>query len=108
IDIGGESTRPRATPVDEAEELRRVLPVIERLAGRIQIPISIDTMKPRVAQAALSAGAAIVNDVGANRQDDAMWRVVADARAGYVCLHMQGTPPAMQSNPVYGDVVREV
>ncbi|HEY9508527.1 MAG TPA: dihydropteroate synthase, partial [Verrucomicrobiae bacterium] len=67
LDIGGESTRPRAVPVDESEELRRVLPVIERLAGQITIPISIDTLKPAVAKAALAAGASIVNDIAANR-----------------------------------------
>ena len=108
IDVGGESTRPRATPVDEAEELRRVLPVVEELAGKINIPISIDTMKPGVARAALDAGASIVNDVAANRQDDAMWRAVADAKAGYVCMHMQGVPQTMQMNPTYLDVVEEV
>ena len=108
IDVGGESTRPRAAPVAEAEELRRVVPVIEQLAGRLKVPISIDTMKPAVARAALQAGASIVNDVAANRQEDAMWHVVGEARAGYVCMHMQGAPPTMQSNPVYGDVAREV
>ena len=108
IDVGGESTRPGATPVSEAEELRRVLPVIERLAGELKAPISIDTMKPAVAQAALRAGASIVNDVAANRAEPAMWRVVAEARAGYVAMHMQGTPQTMQQQPVYDDVVSEV
>ncbi len=108
IDVGGESTRPNATPVSEAEEQRRVLPVIEQLAKLIAVPISIDTVKPSVAVAALQAGASIVNDVAANREDDAMWRLVAEARAGYVCMHMQGTPQTMQTNPTYRDVVREV
>ena len=108
LDIGGESTRPRAVPVDESEELRRVLPVIERLAGQITIPISIDTLKPAVAKAALAAGASIVNDIAANREDETMWRIVAEAGAGYVCMHMQGMPQTMQANPVYADVVREV
>jgi dihydropteroate synthase len=108
IDIGGESTRPRALPVDDAEELRRVIPVIQQLAGQIRVPISIDTMKPGVARAALDAGASIVNDVAANREDDAMWRVVAEAGAGYVCMHMQGVPETMQVNPSYSDVVEEV
>jgi len=108
IDVGGESTRPRATPVDEAEELRRVLPVVQELAGRLRVPISIDTMKPGVAQAALDAGASIVNDIAANRDNDAMWRVVAQAGAGYVCMHMQGIPQTMQANPEYADVVEEV
>ncbi len=108
LDIGGESTRPRATPVSEAEELRRVIPVIEQLAARVKIPISIDTMKPSVARAAIAAGASIVNDIAANRTDDAMWRVVAESGAGYILMHMQGTPQTMQDKPVYADVVREV
>ncbi len=108
IDVGGESTRPNAAPVSEADELRRVLPVIEVLAGKVQIPLSIDTMKPAVARAALRAGASIVNDVAANREDDLMWRVVAEAQAGYIAMHMQGMPQTMQSAPAYCDVVEEV
>ena len=108
IDIGGESSRPGARPVEEAEELRRVIPVLKELVGRLQIPISIDTAKPGIARAALDAGASIVNDVAANRADDAMWRVVAESGAGYVCMHMQGTPATMQERPVYEDVSREV
>jgi dihydropteroate synthase len=108
LDIGGESTRPQAQPVSEAEELRRVIPVVEQLVGRVKIPISIDTMKPAVARAALQAGASIVNDVAANRNDDAMWRVVAESGAGYVVMHMQGTPQTMQKNPTYTNVVHEV
>jgi dihydropteroate synthase len=108
IDVGGESTRPRALPVDEAEELRRVVPVIKELAGKSKVPISIDTMKPEVARAALDAGASIVNDVAANREDTPMWRVIAQTGAGYVCMHMQGVPQTMQLNPTYSDVVEEV
>src|SRR5262252_826843 len=108
IDVGGESTRPGAAPVEESEELRRVLPVIEQLASAIKVPISIDTMKPNVASAALRAGASIVNDVAANREDDAMWRIVAEAGAAYVCVHMQGTPQTMQRAPSYTDVVNQV
>jgi dihydropteroate synthase len=108
VDVGGESTRPGALPVDESEELRRVLPVIKQLAGRIKVPISIDTAKPGVARAALAAGASIVNDVAANRADDGLWRRVAETRAGYVCMHAQGTPQTMQASPAYTDVVREV
>jgi dihydropteroate synthase len=108
IDVGGESTRPGAAPVAESEELRRVMPVIGQLAGRIKVPISIDTLKPGVARAALAAGASIVNDIAANRADGALGRLVAETRAGYVCMHMQGTPQTMQANPVYTDVVREV
>jgi dihydropteroate synthase len=74
IDVGGESTRPGALPVAEPEELRRVMPVIKRLAGQIKVPISIDTAKPGVARAALAAGASLVNDVAANRDDPALWR----------------------------------
>ncbi len=108
IDVGGESTRPKAAPVSEGEELRRVLPVIEALAGQVKIPISIDTMKPSVARAALRAGASIVNDVAANRDDADMWRAVADSGAGYVAMHMQGTPQTMQAAPSYRDVTSDV
>ena len=108
LDIGGESTRPGAAPVSEAEELRRVIPVIEKLAPQVKVPISIDTMKPAVARAALAAGASIVNDVGANRLDNAMGKIVAEFRAGYIAMHAQGSPQTMQNNPVYADVVREV
>ncbi len=108
LDIGGESTRPGATPVSEAEELRRVLPVIEQLVGRVKVPLSIDTVKPAVARAALAAGASIVNDIAANREDETMWRVVAETGAGYVCMHMQGSPQTMQSEPSYRGLLREV
>jgi dihydropteroate synthase len=108
LDLGGESTRPGAEPVAETEELRRVIPVIEQLVSRVKIPLSIDTVKPAVARAALRAGASIVNDVAAQRKDDAMWRVVAEWGAGYICMHAQGTPQTMQTNPVYSDIVREV
>ena len=108
IDIGGESTRPNAAPVDEAEELRRVLPVLEALAPVVQVPLSIDTQKPGVARAALRAGASVVNDIAANRAEESMWRIVADAGAGYVAMHMQGTPQTMQRAPVYADVVGDV
>lgn len=108
LDIGGESTRPRSTPVSIDEELRRVLPVIEKLAARISVPISIDTMKPEVARAALERGASVVNDIGANRADEAMWRVVAELGAGYICMHMQGTPESMQQRPFYNNVTTEV
>ena len=108
IDIGGESTRPRATPVSEAEELRRVIPVLEGLAGKINVPISIDTVKPGVARVAIQAGASLINDIAANRSDEEMWRVVAETGAGYVLMHMQGTPPTMQQNPAYANVVEEV
>ena len=107
LDIGGESTRPGAEPVGEAEELRRVLPVIEQLAPQLKIPISIDTLKPGVARAALIAGASIVNDVAASRGDDAMWQVVSEFRAGYIVMHAQGLPATMQINPAGRNVVHE-
>jgi len=135
LDIGGESTRPGAEPVSEAEELRRVIPVVEQLAAKVKIPLSIDTMKPAVARAALRAGASIINDVAAAHrsgnsvrspafkrprakddsvrrkaelQTDTMWKVATEFGAGYVVMHAQGTPQTMQRNPVYADVVREV
>tara|TARA_B100002049_G_scaffold189223_1_gene146162 strand:- start:565 stop:1401 length:837 start_codon:yes stop_codon:yes gene_type:complete len=108
IDIGGESTRPGSEPVSATEELRRVVPVIERLAKRCGVVISIDTQKPAVARAALDAGASIVNDIAANRESPEMWQIVAEAKAGYICMHMQGTPQTMQAEPHYDDVLREV
>jgi dihydropteroate synthase len=107
IDVGGESTRPGAEPVEEAEELRRVLPVIERLAGDARFVISIDTRKPAVARAALAAGAAIINDVGGLR-DPAMREVVRDTGAGAVAMHMQGDPQTMQAAPHYEDITAEI
>jgi dihydropteroate synthase len=108
LDIGGESTRPGAVSVGEEEELRRVIPVIEKLAAQVNIPLSIDTMKPAIARAALVAGASIVNDVAANRSDDAMWQIVSEFHAGYIAMHASGSPPAMQINPACEDVVRMV
>jgi len=107
IDIGGESTRPGARPVPAKEELRRVLPVIEKLAPRLHIPISIDTSKAVVAQAALSAGACLVNDVSALR-DPRMGEVVARFRAPLILMHMRGTPRTMQKNPFYRRLVPEI
>jgi dihydropteroate synthase len=108
IDVGGESSRPRANPVSEAEELRRVIPVLEALAGAVSIPLSIDTVKPAVAREALRAGASIINDIAANREGDEMWRLAAETGAAYVVVHMQGAPATMQDNPSYDDVVSEV
>ncbi|HSI13999.1 MAG TPA: dihydropteroate synthase [Chthoniobacter sp.] len=107
IDIGGESTRPGAEPVAETEELRRVLPVIERLAGDQRCVLSIDTMKPAVARAAIAAGAEIINDVTGLREP-AMREVVRDTGAGAIAMHMQGTPRDMQRAPHYDDVVAEI
>ena len=108
IDVGGESTRPGAEPVPAKEELKRVIPVIEKLRGKIDIPISIDTSKAEVAAAALDAGASIVNDVTAGRADTQMLPLAATRNATLVLMHMQGEPRTMQKNPRYGDVVREV
>jgi dihydropteroate synthase len=108
IDVGGESTRPGAEPVGEAEELARVIPVIERLAARLSSAIiSIDTMKPAVAREAVRAGAEIVNDVSGLREDT-MLAVVRETGAGAVAMHMQGTPRDMQIAPHYSDVTAEV
>lgn len=107
LDIGGESTRPGATPVPEEEELRRVLPVIEGLARRVPLPLSIDTSKAVVAREALAAGATIINDVTA-LSDPAMRVVAAGSSAGLILMHMQGTPQTMQLAPYYTDVVGEV
>ena len=107
IDVGGESTRPGSAPVDEAEELRRVLPVIERLAGRLPIPVSIDTRKPGVMRRAIEAGASLVNDVGALRAPGAV-EAVAGSGAAVCLMHMQGEPGTMQDSPRYADVVTEV
>lgn len=106
VDVGGESTRPGAEPVNEEEELRRVMPVISTLAEAGAL-VSIDTAKPSVAKAALAAGAVVVNDVTGG-SDPEMARVVAAARAGVILMHMQGTPRTMQINPAYRDVVGEV
>jgi dihydropteroate synthase len=108
IDVGGESTRPGAEPVPEQEELRRVLPVLERLRERSEVPLSIDTWKASVARAAVAAGAVFVNDVTALRGDPAMAEVVADAGADVCLVHMKGEPRTMQEDPRYGDVVSEV
>ncbi|HEY2908954.1 MAG TPA: dihydropteroate synthase [Gemmataceae bacterium] len=107
LDLGGESSRPRATAVSEEEELRRVVPVVAGLARQTQTPLSIDTMKPSVARAALQAGASIVNDVSGFRDPD-MIAVAAEFHAGAIVMHMQGWPATMQANPSYTDVVREV
>ena len=109
IDIGGESTRPGAEAVAESEELRRVLPVIEKLqAAKRKARLSIDTSKAGLARRALEAGAQIVNDITGGRGDRAMMPLVAERGAGFIIMHMQGTPRTMQSAPHYDDVVAEV
>jgi dihydropteroate synthase len=108
LDIGAESTRPGAQVVDEAEECRRVIPVVTAVARAVTIPISIDTSKAVVARGALDAGAVLVNDVTALRGDPAMVDVVAHAGAGIVLMHMHGTPRTMQLVPRYVDVVGDI
>jgi dihydropteroate synthase len=107
LDIGGESSRPGADPVPLDEELRRVLPVVEALAAR-GVPLSVDTTKAAVARAALAAGARVINDITAMGGDPDMPRVVADAGAAVVLMHMRGTPRTMQRDPQYGDVLADV
>jgi dihydropteroate synthase len=108
LDIGGESTRPGAEPVALEEELRRVLPVVQALAARTHVPLSIDTSKAEVARACLAAGVHVVNDVTGLRGDTDMPAVVKAGGAGVILIHMQGTPQTMQRAPRYTDVVGEI
>lgn len=108
VDIGGESTRPGSAPVPAAEELERVLPVIEALADRVGVPISVDTTKAEVARRALAAGASLINDVSALRSDAGMLEVVAEAGCSVCLMHMKGQPKTMQDEPRYDSVVDEV
>jgi dihydropteroate synthase len=108
IDIGGESTRPGAPPVSAQEELQRILPVVQGLRRTVKVPISIDTYKARVARAALTEGADIVNDISALRFDPEMAVLLATEKVPVVLMHMQGTPQTMQTEPRYNDVLREV
>lgn len=108
LDIGGESTRPFSAAVTDQEEMDRVVPVVEALAKRIRIPISIDTVKARVAQEAIQAGAAMVNDISAMEKDPEMGLVVSKAQVPIILMHMQGTPETMQINPTYGDLLGEI
>lgn len=108
LDVGGQSTRPGASAVSAKEELRRVIPVIEKLASRVAVPISIDTAKAQVAAEAVAAGACLINDVTALRGDRRMAEVAARSQVPVVLMHMRGTPRTMQSNPRYRNVVAEV
>jgi len=107
VDVGGESTRPGAEPVEVDEELRRVIPVVDALVAA-DVVVSVDTTKVAVAEAALDAGAAVVNDVTAGRAEPEMLALVAERQAGFVAMHMQGEPRTMQDQPRYDDVVAEV
>jgi len=108
IDVGGESTRPFAEPVSEQEELNRVIPAIEIIRTLTDIPVSIDTSKAEVARQALAAGATMVNDISALRNDPAMAEVVAGYDGPVIIMHMQGTPGDMQVDPRYENVVEEI
>jgi dihydropteroate synthase len=108
LDIGGESTRPDSEPVTTADELSRVMPVIEGLAGKLKIPISIDTSKASVAMAAVAAGAEIINDVTGMSGDPQMGDVAARSSVGVCVMHMKGTPQTMQNDPRYENVVEEI
>jgi len=108
IDLGGESTRPGADSVSEEEEIKRVLPVLERMRRRVRCLISIDTTKAGVARVALDAGADIVNDVSGLKLDPGMIPLLAKRHAAVILMHRQGTPKSMQENPAYDDVVLEV
>jgi dihydropteroate synthase len=108
IDIGGESTRPGAEPLSDEEELGRIIPVIERLAAELSVPLSVDTYKATVAKKALEAGASIINDISGLRFSPDMAKIAADYGAAVVIMHIKGTPRDMQQNPVYDDVVAEV
>lgn len=108
IDVGGESTRPGTEPIGAREELARILPVIKALATQVRIPISIDTYRAEVAQAAIDEGASIVNDISGLRYDPALAGVVARSGAALVLMHMRGRPKAMYAEAVYVDVVAEV
>ena len=108
IDIGGESSRPGADPVTESREIDRVVPVIESLSSQTDVPISVDTYHAGVARYALEGGASIINDISALRFDEGMGRVITDAGATVVLMHMQGTPRTMQKHPHYDNVVEEV
>lgn len=108
LDIGGESSRPGATPVSLEEELRRVVPVVQALRGKSDILISVDTYKGEVARQCLDGGAQIINDIYGLQGDPAMAEAVRDHRAGIVLMHMQGTPQTMQQNPAYENVVDDI
>ncbi|MEM8873912.1 MAG: dihydropteroate synthase [Planctomycetota bacterium] len=108
LDIGGESTRPGSDPVDAAEQIRRTKPVIEAVRAKYEIALSIDTTRADVAAAALDAGACMLNDVAAGRDDASMLRLAAERAVPIVLMHMRGMPKTMQADPTYADVTAEV
>ncbi|MEC7882629.1 MAG: dihydropteroate synthase [Verrucomicrobiota bacterium] len=108
LDIGGESTRPGADAISAEEEIRRVIPIIKELAKNTELIISADTQKPIVAKEAINAGASIINDIAASSNSSEMWNIISETKAGYICMHMKGTPQTMQQKPHYKDVCNEV
>ncbi len=108
LDIGGESTRPYSTPVSIAEELRRVVPVVQAVCDQVEVPVSIDTTKAQVARESIAAGAEIINDVTGLTADPQMLEVALESNAGVCAMHMQGTPQTMQDRPDYADVVQDI
>ena len=108
IDIGGESSRPGAEPISESEELRRVMPIVEKIASRFSIPISIDTYKSSVARSCIEIGASIINDISAMQFDPKMIKVAEDSGAFVILMHMKGSPKTMQDLPEYKDVISEI
>ena len=108
IDVGGESTRPGSKAVVVEEELHRVIPVIEKLRAKVDVPLSIDTSKAEVARAAIEAGASIVNDITGGRGDERMLPLIAQTKSALIIMHMQGIPTTMQIEPQYTDVVEEI
>ena len=108
IDIGGESTRPGSKSISVDEEMNRVLPVVEKLVQRTDIPISIDTQKPEVAKEAIRLGAHIINDVSSGLHDSHMFDIIAHTGVGYIMMHMQGRPESMQENPAYSALISDI
>ncbi|KJJ83433.1 dihydropteroate synthase [Candidatus Omnitrophus magneticus] len=108
IDVGGESSRPGAKPITAKEELKRILPVVRKLAQKLKIPVSVDTYKSSVAREALSSGASIINDITGLKFDSLMAETISSYNAGVVLTHIKGLPRTMQENPYYDDVIREI
>ncbi len=108
IDVGAESTRPGADYIEEEEELRRILPVVERLVSEIDIPISIDTYKSRIAEECIKAGAHIINDIKGLKGDPNMAKIIAKYGVSVIIMHIQGTPKNMQKNPEYDDIIEDI
>lgn len=108
LDIGAESTRPGSQPISEAVELERLLPVVAQICKRFDVPVSVDTYKPRVAERVLGAGAAIINDITGLQRNPEMATVIARDKAGVILMHMLGTPETMQNEPCYEDVIQDI